>query len=105
MLCDLLYALPRTAQLALLALLCICACGLLLASTCRVNHLNSKAHKFSWIACYIAYAAFAAALLIQLASGDRVTDAHLAALIGLSLNIWLTHKSWAQRVPRIMDKS
>ena len=104
MLSDLLYAGPSAVQFVIQSLICIAACALLLACICRVNRLYSKTHKRAWIICYIAYAAFAAALLIQILEGQRASDAHLFALLSLCLNIALTRKSWALRAPKIMEK-
>lgn len=96
----------------LLALLILSSYGpvcvaIILAATCRVNLMRPRAHKFSWTALYILYAAFAGCVLIYLSDNPPCPDAlelPLLLMLGLAaigLNLWLTYRHWLVKPPAI----
>lgn len=92
------------------AMLCTCVLAALVAvaSACRVNALNPSSHKLGWRVMYVAYAAFAALVLGYVISEQPDSEALqvlLAGLLGIGLNLALTHVQWrANLVPPIACK-
>jgi nitric oxide reductase large subunit len=96
----------------ILKLLVLCACmAMVLACICRVNKLNTaKRHKHGWALLYIAYAAAACCIALDLlASPDTaawyaLTPGEWWALLGLGLSLLLTRKHWLNCPPPITER-
>lgn len=92
------------------ALFILCV-AIIVSSICRVNRLNAtKDDKFSWVVMYTAYGCVAAVLVLDILVNsvkdvdDVLTTGEWFALLAISLNLWLTRKSWDTGVPRITKK-
>lgn len=64
------------------------------AVICRIDTMHRKRNKLSWWFMYAAYAAFSFAALIDVLVHKEWQPVYLLGLLGVALNLWLTHKSW-----------
>jgi hypothetical protein len=81
-----------------IAAICALALYVLLASACRVYKLNPGQHKLGWRLMYVAFAAYPALLIgyvLTYQPSEELLTVLTAGLVGLALNLALTHAQWA----------
>ncbi len=75
-----------------------------LAVICRINMLNSRRHKLSWIAMLVCMAAYAAGIALQVMAGQALTVHEAAGVAGLLLYVHISLANWKNAPPRMAEK-
>jgi predicted membrane channel-forming protein YqfA (hemolysin III family) len=90
----------------LVLLVCVPAClGIVLSCICRINIMTAKHNKLLWAVMYVAMAAYALGeLIVVISTRAWPSDHTLAGLLGIGLNLLLTHGHWRDGPPPITCK-
>lgn len=75
-----------------------------LAVVCRINMLNARKHKLSWIAMLVCMAAYAAGIALQVVGGSSLTAHEAMGVAGLLLYVHISLANWQKAPPRMAEK-
>lgn len=88
-----------TIALAALAAACL---GIAISATCRLNIMSPKLNRRGWMLMYLAFGAFAVGELIHALQTQRLpSEWELMGLLGVGLNLLLTHRHWRDGAPSV----
>jgi len=83
---------------------CLCV-GIIAACICRVNLMTASRNKLGWSIMYTLMAAYAGGELLDvLTTGHWMATHELLGLLGIALNLALTHRHWRDGPPPVTCK-
>ena len=93
----------ESAAIALLIAACL---GIMASAACRVDLLHPAQHRRAWSWTYIAVAAFALGLLIDMLRAWALPEAYLTlGLLGTASGLWLSRDNWGRGPPPITHRA
>jgi hypothetical protein len=78
--------------------------AVLITGLCRLRFINAHTHKLLWVGAYL-FNALGGLLALFEATQLRVHPSTLVLLIGISLALWGSRKSWRDGAPHFMERS
>jgi hypothetical protein len=90
--------------IALVALAAACL-GIMVSAICRLNILTPKVSRRGWMLMYLAFGGFAIGELIAAVQARSLpSEWELMGLLGVGMNLLLTHRHWRDGAPQATKK-